>query len=135
MGDVGDFGKYGLLRALCMPTDDRGAALRLGVVWYLTSDETHNNDGRHIGYLQPTSKNLQTFRACDPGLYDALADIVGGDARNVSAIRQQRVLPDDTVYYERLLDSDITCACGGQIILKTTTATQSTTSRTRYRGY
>ena len=104
VGDVGDFGKYGLLRALCLPVDSDGPALRLGVVWYLASDETHNNDGRHIGYLEPTSKNLQTFRACDPSLYDNLADIVRDGARNISAIRQRRVLPDDTVFYERLLD-------------------------------
>lgn len=89
-----------------MPKDDHGygPALRLGVVWYLTSDETHNNDGRHIGYLQPTPRNCQMFRACDPSLYDALAGIVRDDDRNVSAIRYRRILPDDTVYYERLLD-------------------------------
>ena len=67
-GDVGDFGKYGLLRALCLPEGDRGPALRLGVVWYLTSDESHNNDGRHIGYLEPTPKNAKTLRVCDPSL-------------------------------------------------------------------
>ena len=105
-GDVGDFGKYGLLRALCLPEGDRGPALRLGVVWYLTSDESHNNDGRHIGYLEPTPKNAKTLRVCDPSLYDTLAEIVRGGARNVSAIRQRRVLPDDTVFYERLLDLD-----------------------------
>lgn len=104
MGDVGDFGKYGLLRALCTPNGNDGLALRLGVVWYLTSDETHNNDGRHIGYLEPAPKNLQSFRACDPDLYDTLADIVGGNARNVSTIRRQQVLPEGTVFYERVLD-------------------------------
>lgn len=103
-GDVGDFGKYGLLRALCLPEGGRGPALRLGVVWYLTSDESHNSDGRHIGYLEPTPKNAKAFRVCDPSLYDTLAEIVRGGARNVSAIRQRRVLPDDTVFYERLLD-------------------------------
>ena len=105
-GDVGDFGKYGLLKALCLPKGDRGPALRLGVVWYLTPDESHNSDGRHIGYLEPTPKNAKTLRVCDPSLYDTLADIVRGGARNVSAIRQRRVLPDDTVFYERLLDLD-----------------------------
>ena len=33
VGDIGDFGKYGLLRALC------GRDLYLGVVWYLIPDE------------------------------------------------------------------------------------------------
>ena len=104
VGDVGDFGKYGLLRALCQPESVEDSALRLGVVWYLTSDETHNNDGRHIGYLEPTPKNVKTFRRCDPELYDLLGDIVRTDARRVSAIRQWGVLPEDTVYYDRILD-------------------------------
>ena len=43
VGDVGDFGKYGLLRALC------GGDLTLGVVWYLYPDEEANNDGDDIG--------------------------------------------------------------------------------------
>ena len=104
VGDVGDFGKYGLLRALCQPGGTGGPALRLGVVWYLTSDETHNNDGRHTGYLKPTPRNFAAFRPCDPELYDTLGDIVRIGARRVSAIRQWRVLPETTVYYERLLD-------------------------------
>ena len=104
VGDVGDFGKYGLLRALCMPDGDKYPALRLGVVWYLTSDETHNNDGRHIGYLEPTPKNLQAFRACDPSLYDNLGEIVRSGDRSVSAIRRKGILPEDTIYYERILD-------------------------------
>lgn len=104
VGDVGDFGKYGLLRALCLPDDDMKQPLSLGVVWYLTSDETHNNDGRHIGYLEPTPKNHLAFRACDPELYDGLGEIVRGGDRNVSAIRRQRILPEGTVYYERVLD-------------------------------
>lgn len=34
VGDIGDFGKYGLLRALCAHD------LSLGVVWYLVPDES-----------------------------------------------------------------------------------------------
>ena len=90
VGDVGDFGKYGLLRALCLPDGDKNPALKLGVVWYLTSDETHNNDGRHIGYLEPTPENLLAFRACDPDLYDGLRKIVSTGNRNVSAVRLYR---------------------------------------------
>ena len=104
VGDVGDFGKYGLLRALCLPEGEHGQALRLGVVWYLTPDETHNNDGRYIGYLDPTPRNLQRFRACDPSLYDKLGGIVKRGTRQVSSIPQRRVLPEDTVYYDRILD-------------------------------
>ncbi|MGN1144419.1 MAG: hypothetical protein ACI4SU_07600 [Anaerovoracaceae bacterium] len=42
-GDIGDFGKLGLLRQLS------GAGFSIGVNWYLTPDESHNGDGRHIG--------------------------------------------------------------------------------------
>ena len=41
-GDVGDFGKLGMLR--CM--EDFG--LKVGINWYLVGDESHNNDGKHI---------------------------------------------------------------------------------------
>lgn len=44
-GDIGDFSKLGLLRAL------RNADLSIGLNWYLTPDETHNSDGRHVSYL------------------------------------------------------------------------------------
>lgn len=104
VGDIGDFGKYGLLRALCRPEPIDGPSLRLGVVWYFTSDEKYNNDGRHIGYLDPTPKNVMAFRQCDRELYDKLGDIVRSDARQVSSIRHWVVLPEETVYYDVALD-------------------------------
>ena len=39
---LGDFSKLGLLRSL------RPAGLSIGLNWYLTPDETHNGDGRHV---------------------------------------------------------------------------------------
>ncbi|MBR3160975.1 MAG: hypothetical protein IKF14_17965 [Atopobiaceae bacterium] len=56
-GDIGDYSKLGLLRAL------RSAGFLIGLNWYLTPDETHNSDGRHVGYL-----GQDEYRACDPGL-------------------------------------------------------------------
>ena len=44
-GDIGDFSKLGVLRAL------QNAGLSIGLNWYLTPDETHNSDGRHVNYL------------------------------------------------------------------------------------
>jgi hypothetical protein len=43
-GDVGDFVKLGLLRALSFDK-------KLGVAWYRFPNEDHNKDGRHISYL------------------------------------------------------------------------------------
>ena len=51
VGDIGDFGKYGLLRHLCGVTGKGtdGDPLRLGVVWYL-------NEGQGTDYLTDKSK-------------------------------------------------------------------------------
>lgn len=64
-GDVGDFVKLGLLRAL-------SSGKRLGVSWYRFPDEGHNGDGRHIGYFdQP----LQ-YEALDSELFHHLREVV-----------------------------------------------------------
>ncbi len=44
VGDVGDFGKYGLLRALSGPFKSE-AVLSLGMVWYLVPDQGNGGDG------------------------------------------------------------------------------------------
>jgi hypothetical protein len=69
VGDVGDYGKYALLRGLCDP--DARPAVRLGVVWCLFPDETFNNDGKHISYLKDPQ-----FAQLDIDLHAALAVIV-----------------------------------------------------------
>ena len=53
VGDIGDFGKYGLLRALCH-------GRRLGVAWYLYPDEAHN--GGIVQYLCEPDE----WRSVDP---------------------------------------------------------------------
>ena len=96
VGDVGDFGKYGLLRGVVCP-------LRLGVVWYLHPDESHNSDGKYTGYLNGTAANQMAFRACDPSLYDTLQRLVIENDRHISRVRDSGILPDDTTYFERSL--------------------------------
>ncbi len=96
-GDIGDFGKYGLLRELCGPPQK----LRLGVVWYLFPDESHNSDGKHTGYLDGSPGNRARFRNCDAPLYDTLRRLVqDGKGRRVAGIRESGLLPDGTVYHE-----------------------------------
>src|SRR5512146_2506009 len=87
-GDVGDFAKYGLLRALARP-GERGA-LRLGVVWHLVPDERHNSDGKHVAYLGP--RHGARFRPCDPPLFDAMAALVAAGRRSVAEVLRSRVL-------------------------------------------
>jgi len=43
-GDIGDYAKYSLLRAL-------GRSCRLGVAWYLFPDENNKKDGRFCSSL------------------------------------------------------------------------------------
>ena len=90
-GDIGDFGKLGLLRQLSR------TGLSIGVNWYLTPDETHNSDGRHIGYL----KN-DTFRACDEQLWSVLGHIVDSGKRQVSALERPDILR--AIFYSQILD-------------------------------
>ena len=101
VGDIGDFGKYGLLRALTGA--GQTPALRLGVVWYLYPDECHNDDGKFTDYLCENPRNHSRFRACDPDLYDALHHLVCEGQRNVAAVRRRGILPFTTTYYEHPL--------------------------------
>ena len=98
LGDVGDFGKYGLLKALCLQSENsEGYNRSLGVVWYLVPDEAGSGDGKLTSYLKGAPENLGLYRSCDPDLYDLLREIVRGDQRNVAAIRQEQILPSGTV--------------------------------------
>ena len=121
VGDLGDFGKYGLLNGLCCP--DRMSqhatswpmlyasemepadrqSLTLGVTWYLVPDESHNGDGKYVQYLEPSAHNQEYYRACDPLLYDELSAIINADKRSVCSIRDSQSLPPGTQYFEGAL--------------------------------
>lgn len=61
-GDIGDFGKFALLRALC-------PNCRVGIIWYLTSElKENNNDGFHLKYLGKPER----FRELDCVVFDTL---------------------------------------------------------------
>lgn len=88
VGDIGDFAKYGLLRAIC---GDR----RLGVAWYLhpSPEQTtgqHTGDGRHTKYLS----DRNNWRDLDPQLFDTLRGLVRGGHRNVRRIEDSGLLGD-----------------------------------------
>ena len=63
-GDVGDYGKYGLLRFIAK----RGVTI--AVNWYLTPDD-QSNDGNIRGYL-----TNDRDRKYDPELFDVMTGIV-----------------------------------------------------------
>lgn len=103
MGDVGDFGKYGLLRritGLTLASDPSSVPpMRLGIHWYLTPDGS-GPDGRHIGYLH----NRYEYRACDIDLYDKMQELVfTRNERSVSAIERSNLLPAHTTFFSDVL--------------------------------
>ena len=97
-GDVGDFGKYGLLRAIAQPeiTKTGGRSLKLGVVWYRYPDQKHNADGKHIAYLKRHKRD--DYRKCDPDLYDCLDEIVCR-RRAISEVEKSNILGSDTRFF------------------------------------
>lgn len=95
-GDIGDFVKYGLLRAVA------GDA-KIGVAWYLHADEARAADGRHTDYL----KRPDTWRHVDCELYDELKKIVEPKHRSVAEVQRAAILPDATFADELLDVSDV----------------------------
>jgi len=87
-GDVGDFGKFSLLRSVF--ANDRN---RIGVIWYKFPNEKHNNDGLHVGYLEDSY-----YKACDNQLVSKLSHVVSID-RSIAKLESVRLLPESTVYY------------------------------------
>src|SRR4051812_10597954 len=99
-GDVGDFGKFALLRALC-----HGRAL--GVCWYRTdgSRET-SNDGKHLDYL----RSRQRFETLDGEVFRTLKAFVesftvGSLQRSVASLERLQLLPDSTHFHGELCPS------------------------------
>lgn len=92
VGDIGDYGKFGLLRRLSV-------GLRLGVAWYLFPDEKHNADGRHVAYLDQPDK----WEHHDPELFAGLRRIVKGGERHIASIEKSGLLPD-AVFASEVLD-------------------------------
>ena len=111
VGDIGDFGKYGLLRELFGRPEEPGSGcgLRLGVAWYLNpkvaSSSPGEGDGKFIKYLcSPTARD-ENLKECDPVLYYILRRMLKSGIRKVAEVEQNRVLPGNTLYHRALLTS------------------------------
>lgn len=73
-GDIGDFVKLGLLRAI-------SPGRKLGIAWYRYPDEDHNRDGRHISYLEQAGR----YEHFDPFLFCHLRSTVA-DTRSIVSL-------------------------------------------------
>lgn len=106
VGDIGDFGKYGLLRALTgtpPPAPENEPRLSLGVVWCVPDEQTiaktPKGHGQSLGYLF-NEATRERFRDCDPDLFDCLKELVCSQQRTLRALEQTSVLGDAVFYGE-----------------------------------
>ena len=100
-GDIGDFGKLILLNLLSTLGKHIGS---LGVNWYYVKTELRpSSDGSHIGYLEPSHRRAEQFKACSPTLYDTLGRIVRSGHRSIHHLEQAGVLPPGTKTYGEAL--------------------------------
>ncbi len=97
VGDIGDFGKYGLLNHIF-----NNNQLKIGVNWYLVPDE--NTDGKIKQYLDDSkSKYVTDFKNCSPSLYKQLQQIICENKRSVNEVQKRGIFPSETIYYDRKL--------------------------------
>lgn len=84
IGDIGDYGKYGLLRAVT------AAGFRLGVNWYrvVPKGPGKQDDGKYTQYLEKP----EDYRAYDPALFDCLAELVP-HRRTIEALEKSGLFP------------------------------------------
>lgn len=89
-GDIGDYGKYSLLRAFAKE------GIKIGVNWYLTGDDG-GSDGKHTGYLQKGKDRIR-----DPELFDCLKQMVDSKNRDIKAFESKNMIPGAVYYHEPL---------------------------------
>ncbi len=97
VGDIGDFGKYALLRFLA------NGDVVLGIVWYRTTAEDKSQDGMLVQYLF-SQKEAKSLGDCDAELFNTLRRLVESKDRRVVSIRERGIFPGSTVFYEEPLD-------------------------------
>jgi hypothetical protein len=95
-GDINDYSKYALLRALARA--NRG---RLHVCWMLTPAD-RRTDGARVAYLQDAAR----FRDFDPPVFDALAKLVSEGRRSVGAVEAANILAGATFHTGILADTE-----------------------------
>ena len=88
VGDIGDFGKYGLLRALTGIWPEAEPLLSLAVVWYYREE-------KGLDYLRKSEE----YCTCDEELFSQLNKIVTGSTRTIDAITESRILGSEAVFY------------------------------------
>ena len=95
-GDINDYRKYGLLRAII-----RVCGLRLMIAWMLTPDDG-STDGKFISYLEHPGK----WSRHDPVLFQKIKELLApGLKRRVSLIENSNLLPKTEFFSCRVPDT------------------------------
>lgn len=92
VADVGDYGKYSLLRFFA------NKGVKVGINWYLTEDDG-STDGKHITYL-----DIEENRRYDPVIFDGMSKLINNDKRNVYDVEALNLIPG-AVYYKKVLST------------------------------
>ena len=104
VGNLGDFAKYSLLRALTGRPDRPEDALPLHVVWFRVRNDMDQRSDENRGwwYLDDRLR----VRACDPRLFECLKEFRSPRERSLDRVQSMGILPPGTHYHsERVPDS------------------------------
>ena len=98
VGDIGDYGKYGLLRFLA------NHGIKIGINWYLTENDG-SSDGRYTGYLNRSEEAIY-----DSELFKSLQKIAFRSDKTVRMIEDANIIPGAEFYSQvlrsRTLEAD-----------------------------
>ena len=98
-GDINDYAKYGLIRAL-----HAEARLRVLVAWMLTRDE--RNDGLRDGELRSYLDEPDRWQRFDPELYRGLRNLLETNASRRVALIEQSPLLGPARYFSDIVPDD-----------------------------
>lgn len=92
VADIGDYGKYSLLKAFL------NDGIKVGINWYLTSDDG-SNDGKFTKYLDNDSEN--SLKGYDPETFEVLRKVKVTD-KTIHGIEQSGLLAGCSFYNEKI---------------------------------
>lgn len=92
IGDIGDYGKYGLLRFLSKN------GIKIGVNWYLSEKDIIVIDGKINNYLNDERENGD--KCYDPELFDILKRFAFRDDKKVEQLEDNNIIPNAVYYHD-----------------------------------
>jgi len=103
VGDIGDYGKYGLLKQIYNQADGN---ITLGINWYYVDiNKGNKGDGKYVEYLKK-----KEFKNLFPEIFEELKKIVENKKRSIKEVMEisknkGTILPRNTVFYDEPLSN------------------------------